>query len=392
MKQLNTIHRNGVFPVSAEILYWESEGNPHTLRGLFALEVVNNSFYEADTFEIRAALSAQKPPHNKASWWLGQPEIELNVTITQGPLSKLMIVGRVDDVAIDPVADELVLSGRDLTGLLIDSRTSGDAMLQYQNQTASQIVTGLMGQFSNWFGGNRITGTAVQVGTYFGGNFLYLFRNRSYWDVITWLAQTNVNASGSPDPFVAYVSGSSLVFGPAPAPTGYYLLRWETPKGSAIPQTNIERIELAHNLTLAKDIAVTVMGYNPMVGRYQATASGKHNQGHTGGGSFSQSLYSSVGYQHFVYIANGLTQPQAKQMAQSKAKELSRHEYILRATQPADLTLDPMQLVRLQGDLLPSYEMDFWVNAVTWRLSTHPQRFEMELWCKNHPTGSQVVL
>ncbi|OOH80795.1 hypothetical protein [Leptospirillum ferriphilum] len=392
MKQLNTIHRNGVFPVSAEILYWESEGNPHALRGLFALEVVNNSFYEADTFEVRAALSAQKPPHQKSSWWLSQPEIMVNVTLTQGPLSRLLILGRVDDVVVDPVSDEIVLSGRDLTGLLIDSRTSGQAMQQYQNATASQIVTGLMSPFSPWFKANAITGTSQQVGSYFAGNFLYLFRNRSYWDIITWLAQTNVSAKGTPDPFVAYVSGAQLFFGPAPAPTGYYLLEWQTPAKGGYPHSNIEHITLAHNLTLAKDIAVTVMGYNPMVGRYQATASGKHNQGHTGGGSFSQSLYSSVGYQHFVYIANGLTKLQAQQMAQSKTKELSRHEYILRATQPGDLTLDPMQLVRLQGDLLPSYEMDFWVNAVTWRLSTHPQRFEMELWCKNHPTGSQVVL
>lgn len=401
MKQLNRIdYFQGRRP-RFSVLFGTGTNSPAIpLTDLVDMEVVNNNFYEADTFQIRAVLSGQKAPYNGSSWWLSQPEILLSVTVGTEPGSSTqgsgttLIVGRVDDVVVDPVSDEIILSGRDLTGLLIDSRTSGDAMQQYQNSTASQIVQGLLAPFSAWFAGNKIQATTQQVGAYFGGNFLYLFRNRSVWDVIVWLAQTNVGSGGSPDPYVAFVDGFSLNFGPAPAPTGYFLIEW-TPPGptskTAHPTANVTHLDIAHNLTLAKDVSVTVMGFNPVIGRYSVTASGKHAQGHTGGGSFSQSLYSSVGYQHFVFIQNGLTPIQAQQMAQSKAKALSQHEYILRVTMPGDPTLDPSQIVRFKSALVPGGEMDFWVNAVTWRLN-ESKGLDMELWLKNHPTGSQVVL
>ena len=401
MKQLNRINYfQGRRPRFSVLFGTGTNAPSHSLVALLDMEVVNNNFYEADTFQVRAVLSAQKAPHNGAAWWLSQPEIMVSITVGTEPSGSVqgsgttLIVGRVDDVVVDPVADEIILSGRDLTGLLIDSRTSGDAMQQYQNSTASQIVEGLLAPFSSWFSGNNIQPTTQQVGHYAGGNFLYLFRNRSVWDVIVWLAQTNVGSGGSPDPFVAYVDGFSLNFGPAPTPTGYFLIEW-SPSAStsktAYPMANVTHLDIAHNLTLAKDVSVTVMGFNPTIGRYSATASGKHAQGHTGGGSFSQSLYSSVGYQHFVFVQNGITPIQAQQMAQAKAKALSQHEYILRVTMPGDPTLDPTQIVRFKSPLLPNNEMDFWVNAVTWRLN-ESKGFEMELWLKNHPTGQQVVL
>ncbi len=362
------------------------------LSSIVGLHVVNNNFYEADTFEVRATLSGQPAPRNSESWWLDTPEIPVNISVALSPggTRKNLIYGRVDDAVVDPVSDEIILSGRDLTGLLIDSRISGAQMAQYQNQTASQIVTALMAPFSSWFRNNAITTTTQSVGSYYGGNFLYLFRNRSVWDVITWLAQTNVDSSGNPAPYVAYVSGNSLYWGPQNPPTGYFLIDWTKGKGS--PTSNVTHLDLAHNLTLAKDIAVTVMGFNPLVGRYTSTYSGKHNQGHTGGGSFSQSLYSSVGYQHFVYVVNGITPIQAQNLAQSKARELSKHEYILRATLPADTTLDPSQVVRLEGLSFGGQKTnDFWLNAVTWRFDLS-SGFEMELWCKNHPVAQQVVL
>ena len=397
MKQLNQINYFQGRRPRFSVLFGTGTSAPyHYLEALLDMEVVNNNFYEADTFQVRAVLSAQKAPHNGAAWWLSQPELILSISVgtdSGQAILTTLIVGRVDDVVVDPVADEIILSGRDLTGLLIDSRTSGDAMQQYQNSTASQIVEGLLAPFSSWFSGNNIQPTTQQVGSYFSGNFLYLFRNRSVWDVIVWLAQTNVGSGGSPDPFVAYVKGSGLNFGPAPTPTGYFLIEWTPPAPTAptaYPMANVTHLDIAHNLTLAKDVSVTVMGFNPAVGRYSVTASGKHAQGHTGGGSFSQSLYSSVGYQHFVFVQNGITPIQAQQMAQSKAKALSQHEYILRITMPGDPTL-ATQIVRFKSPLLPNNEMDFWVNAVTWRLN-ESKGFEMEPWLKNHPTGQQVVL
>lgn len=401
MKQLNRINYFQGRRPRFSVLFGIGTNSPtHALFDLLDMEVVNNNFYEADTFQIRAVLSGQKAPYNGASWWLQQPEIMVSVTVGTQPgtsaqgSGRTLIVGRVDDVVADPVSDEIILSGRDLTGLLIDSRTSGDAMQQYQNSTASQIVQGLMGNFSSWFAGNNIAATTEPVGSYFSGNFLYLFRNRSVWDVIVWLAQTNVGNGGSPDPYVAYVDGFSLNFGPAPTPTGYFLIEWTLPgptAKTAYPVANVTHLDIAHNLTLAKDVSVTIMGFNPMIGRYSVTASGKHAQGHTGGGSFSQSLYSSVGYQHFVYVINGITPIQAQAIAQAKAKALSQHEYILRVTMPGDPTLDPAQVVRFKSPLIPGGEMDFWVNAVTWKLN-ESKGLDMELWLKNHPTGSQVVL
>ena len=351
--------------------------------------VTNNNFYMADTWECSAALSGQKYPCNSPLWWGDQSIVEASVTAALQPMGRgqgtQLVTGPADTCSAKLRDNRIILSGRDYTSWFIDTRLS-DTFLNIQNgkiflsQTASQIVATLVSQYFPSIQTN-ITATKTTIGTYAGVQNAIMFRNRSLWDVITWLAQneSTTNANGKLVPFVAYVTGNTLYFGPMLETGSIFLIDWNN-------HSNADDIEIERNLTLANDIRVTVQGYGPM-GRYQAVASGNH--------AAAPSTDFPKGYQHYVYTINGLSVQQASNRATALALALSQHELTARIDMPANFTLNPYGQVRLQN-LAPDkkttvWDTDYWVNAVTWRFNLTDGAM-MNLWLKNHPTGQQVTL
>lgn len=351
--------------------------------------VTNNNFYMADTWEVSAALSGQKPPYNSPLWWGEQSIIEGSVIASLQPIGKGqgvdLVKGPTDDAGIKLRDNRIILSGRDYTSWFIDTRLS-DTFLDVQNgkiflnMSASQIVSTLVSQYFPSIQTN-ITTTKTVIGQYAGAQNAIMFRNRSLWDVITWLAQneTGVDDNGRLTPFVAYLSGKTLYFGPMQSDNGIFLINWNT-------LSNACDIDLERNLTLANDIRVTVQGWGPM-GRYQAVASGTH--------AAAPSTDFPKGYQHYVYTINGLSAQQASNRATALALSLSQHELSARVEMPANFALNPYGQVRLRN-LAPDrkltvWDTDYWVNAVTWRFNLTDGAM-MNLWLKNHPTGQQVTL
>jgi hypothetical protein len=119
--------------------------NGQVVPGWDNWEVDNNTFYEADTFRVCFAASAL-PAAFSTAWWSQQTEVFLEVfagfpadpqNFTAADL-QLQIYGRADHMEFDPVSREaVVLSGRDLTGYFIDTKTTEE----WRNQTASAIAT-----------------------------------------------------------------------------------------------------------------------------------------------------------------------------------------------------------------------------------------------------------
>lgn len=363
------------------------------LASVFDCEVTNNNFYMADTWQVEASLSGQKPPFNSPLWWGEQTGIEVKVTASLQPIGPgqgtVLVTGPSDDIGLSLLNDVIILNGRDYTSRFIDTRLS-DTFLSIENgkiflnQTASQLVATLVSDY--WPDMQTvITPTKTTVGTYAGAQNALMFRNRSLWDVITWLAQNEsaVDASGSADPFVAYIVGKTLYFGPMSGSIGnsggIFVINWAN-------RSTAKSLDLSRNLTLANDIRVTVQGWGPL-GRYQAVASGKH--------AAAPSTVFPHGYQHYVYTINGLTQQQASNRATSLALSLSQHELTARVEIPADFSLNPYGKVRLTNVALTKkktvWDTDYWVNACTWRFNLHDGAM-MNLWLKNHPTGQQVTL
>ena len=355
------------------------------LSAIKYVSVTNNNFYEADTWELAAVLSGQKAPYKSPVWWGNQGLIEARIKASYDKgLPTELIVGVVDDLDIRLRDDLLILSGRDYTERFIDTRLS-DTFLSVQNgkiflnQTASQIVEQLLSEYFPTMAYDVVQTTTV-IGTQAATQNALMFRNRSLWDVITWLAQneSGTDPNGNPVPFVAYVKGRTLYFGPMTA-GGLFDIRWN-------PISEAVTLNVSRNLSLANDIRVTVQGFGPL-GRYQAVASGKH--------AAAPSTDFPKGYQHYVYTINGLTQQQASNRATSLALSLSQHELVCRVGMPADFTLDPYGQVRIReidaSGKVTVWDTNYWINAVTWKFSLD-KGANMDLWLKNHPVGQQVTL
>ena len=236
------------------------------VTGVIATEVSSSSRHAtADTFYIHLATS-ELPPSASLAWltsaatvyvaiYMGVPEDPQSFTaadLTQ------MITGRVDTVDYNPPEGTVSLVGRDLTGLLIDKKSS----INFVNLSSSQIAERLAQKHGLTA---IVTKTRIQAGKYYTLDSRLLFDQRSDWEVLQYLAQV--------ENFIVYVSNTSLFFGPNPAdsaaPYTYapYVIRWTPPTGqSHYPSANVQSIELSREKTVSRGVEVIVMSWNPKTG------------------------------------------------------------------------------------------------------------------------------
>src|SRR5206468_9031274 len=94
-----------------------------------------------------------------------------------------LVYGMVDDIEIDLNTGRLILTGRDLTALLIDRKTSN----KYPDHTASWIVRALLQQVINETGMTlqvRIAETKKPVGQYYKSSYVAVRKEVVMWDLI----------------------------------------------------------------------------------------------------------------------------------------------------------------------------------------------------------------
>lgn len=281
--------------------------------GAFEAEVLNNSHFAADRFRLGLALSAD--PARGAAWWADQDNVLIDIEVSLGGDYVNLLHGRVDSVAIDPLADAVRLTGRDLSAGLIEARVQGT----FANQTSSDVATTLAGRHGL---SANVQPTTTPVGRYWQLEHDSLVldgfaRATTEWDLLVTLAQF--------EGVGVWVQGSTLHFRAA-----------DTSAPPAVLQVaGLSALQLERSLTLAQGIEVKVKSWHSRAAQsYVQTAATNQGGGTT---------------QSYVYIAPNLTPDRALRLAQQRLAELTQHERVITAEMPGELTLAAGQQILLQG-------------------------------------------
>lgn len=350
------------------------------LRGWESWEVDENSFYQADTFRVTFALS-DMPADRNAAWWSARNTVSVEIKAgfpsdsekyTASELNTL-ILGNADDITIDLLKMTVEVSGRDLTSTLIDAKTTE----KFQNQTASQIVSRLATRRGLT---PVVTTTSVKAGKYYEIDHARLTSEQSEWDLLSWLAHE--------ENFIIYVKGKELHFEPKPtAGNGNYVLQWEWPTTErGYPVFNGKTLSFSRNLTLAKDVIVTVKTWSVKTGKaITKTARATHNKNTVLAGSGQP----TGDAQNYSYTIPGLSPEQALQRAQSLLREITQHEVRLSATLPADNVLSVTSVIQVTGTNTEFDQSYFPDNIV--RSMSITEGYSMSVTAKNHNVESEVT-
>jgi len=311
------------------------------LAAPLSAEIVSNNHHAADRFHATAALPA--PPD--AAMWAATADIaiDIRVALTAGQPATSLIQGVVDSVEIDAVSGLLHIAGRDRTAALIEARTQET----FANLTASEIAILLAGRHGLT---PEITATTTPVGRYWQLEHdritLDQFtRASTEWDLLTSLA--------SQEGFDVWVGGTTLYFHPSvalvPNPLPAAILNaTATPSGPA----NVTGLRLERALTLAREIEVTVKSWHSR----QQAACVQTARGTAGARSGGKPL-------HYVYVVPNLTPDAALQLAQRRLVELTRHERVIVAEMPGELTLTPRLPIAIAGTC-STFDQLYWIDEI----------------------------
>lgn len=353
-----------------------------TINGIEAkfisVYINTNTYYVADTFSVEipinqqsAELSLQYFSSQAAMMveiFIGEPEDISNFNKTN---LESILLGQTDSIETKYLQNKIILTGRDLTAKFIDNKTTQ----KYPNLTASQIVT-MLAQKEGLQA--DVTDTKVPAGIYYANNKATLTSELPEWDLITFLAQS--------EQFYAYVKDITLHFHPRPPETQKpYLLQYSPPNiDTSYFSFNGMDFSTVRNLTVARDVAVTVRSWN--------TSSKK---------AFTVKVKSSLNkkipiskaagpigeLQQYSYTFPGLTKEQALQKAQQIARQLTQHERVLNATLPGDNILSKLSIIKLSGTNT-DYDQLYYPSSINRSFKT--SGYTMDISAKNHSPNSTV--
>lgn len=353
--------------------------NGERVAGLISFSVDNNSFFQADSFRLTLALSGQ-PSNRGFDWWAQQEKMEFEFFIgfpddpdsfSKDDLTSFL-VGYGDDLDFDPVADTITIVGRDLTSKLIDYRNA-----LFAKASGALVSSDIVTQIAAAQGLTPVvTKTSQAVGSYYQIVNSLITGNSTYWDIVTRLAQL--------EGFQAYVKGHELHFEPrATSDSNPYVIRWQAPNDMhGYPIANAIDIRLSRNLSIAKDLRVRVLSFDPKskqpINEYADRTRVKSKN--------SAGVKYDGPPQEYVYKIDGLNAVKAKAIAQQKLAQLSQHEMNLNATLPGDLLLTAQNIVRLEGTNT-TFDQSYFVASIM-RTYSMDEGFRMQLQAKNQTPNS----
>lgn len=355
-----------------------------SINGIFApwesFEIDNNNYYLADTFRVEIPV-ASLPLNLTAILIARQPAILVEIfagfpfsteLFTSADLDSL-ILGQVDDLDYIPSEGKIVLTGRDLTAIFIDNKTTE----KFQNLTSSQIAELLAKRRGLT---PVVTPTAIKAGKYYEIDHARLTNQKSEWDLLTYLAHE--------ENFDVFVKGKTLYFQPKPKPTDIpYVINYVPPLLGGTPNSNITHITFSRNLTLAKDIIVKVHSWNQKQKKgFTKTATGTHNKNTVLAGAAQPIGEAQVIEQTYP----NLTPEQALQKAQNLLKEYSQHEVKMHAEMPADNLLSTENIIQVVGTGT-LFDQIYYPNSILRRMSVS-EGYKMTIEAKNHSADSEIVI
>jgi phage protein D len=317
--------------------------NGAILPSAIAADITSNNHYAADRFRLTAHLTSPEMLS-----WSATDEVLIDIQIALfGTDWTSLIQGEVDQLQLDPRSGLLHLEGRDLTARFIQARTQET----FANRTSSEIAAILAARHGL---DTDIATTTTPVGAYWQLEHdritLDSFgRAITEWDLLVALA--------GHEGFDVWVSGTTLHFNaPRPSPAPAILRPVATQDGPA----NVISLQLDRALTLAGDIEVVVKSWNSrQANAFVQTARATRSSGVTGSTKGKPLRY--------VYVVPNLTPDAALKLAQVRLAELTRHERVIQAQMPGELTLMPRQQIGLEGTAT-AFDQLYWIDEITRRI------------------------
>ncbi len=346
--------------------------NGERLAGLVSFTVDNNNFFHADSFSFTLSMSAQ-PAATNFDWWSRQEmlEVELLAGFPPNPDNfekadlTSFLVGYVDDLQFDPIGNQMTFTGRDLTSKLIDTKNTLFQKAMHP-MTSSTIVSAIAKE-------TGLTPVITATSGSSPGSTFYqiidslLKAHCSYWDIVTKLAQV--------EGYQAYVQGHELHFEPRAEPSSDpFAIQWTPPRAGGAPTVNAIDLTFSRNLSVAKDLKVVVMSYNPKKNKtFTATAT----RARAGSGKATPFGEEQV----YTFAIANKTQAQVQEIANNKLIELSRHEMNMSAKMPADVVLTPRHLIQVTGTGT-AFDQTYFASTITRNYSLN-EGFTMTVHGKN---------
>lgn len=349
-----------------------------------SVTITHSGTFQAGSFQaiVRSAPGGNVGEWN---WWLDQSVVTLDLyagfpadpsNYGTADLTRMFTV-RIDQIDLDVATNKLTLQGRDLTAILIDTKTSG----QFQNQTSSQVAQSFATQAGLTA---NIQPTTAKIGTYYAQDHVRVMREQTQWALLTYLARK--------EGVQCFVLGRTLYFGQfANLKNQQYLITFNPATADQpYPTSSALKLEFIHDLTLARDIIVTVRSWN-LKNKKGFTVTAKTTSGASLAAKNLTPVLpaSSAAAQAYAYTIPNLTPIAAQQKAQELLQEISKHELRMNAALPGDDLLYPWVQVQVQGTQT-IFDTTFYPSDVTRTIT--PSSFVMSLRAKNHPTGTQVQI
>ncbi|GAB0116893.1 hypothetical protein [Acidisoma sp. 7E03] len=278
-----------------------------------------------------------------------------------------LLTGPVDSITIDMAEATAHLTGRDFSALFIDSLTAET----FANHTASEIAQTLAMRHGLT---PEVTPTRTPVGRYYqDGHDLSSLHQASAtvteWDLLHALAE----AEG----FDLFVQNRSLFFAPPLAEAAPALWQW---RPGGLDGTTLTTLRLERSLALARDIVVTVQSWNSRTARMITQTVRASTQGRLRRSAAAQAGGNAATY---VLIRPNLSAADAMALATTTLADLSRHERVVTATMPGELTLAPRSLVTLTGTD-SDFDQTYVVDEILRRISLQ-DGFIQTVRCVNTP-------
>lgn len=348
------------------------------------VRISHTGTYQAGMFSATVR-SAPGRAVGQWGWWLEQDVIVLDVyagfpgdsaNYSRADLTP-MFVSRVDQIHLQAASNTITLEGRDLTAILIDQKTSGE----FQNKTASDVAK----QFADDAGLTaNVQPTTTKIGRYYDKDHLQLVREETKWALLTYLARQ--------EEVQCFVLGRTLYFGKfenfSKKP---YLIQFDQANEyNASHASNAKRLEFEHDLTLSRDVIVTVRSHNIKTNKWYSVVA----KASSGKAQAARSLTpilpkTAADPQNYTYTIPNLSPKQAQGKAMQLAQEISRHELRMTADLIGDDVLYPWVTIEVQGTNTV-FDTTYYPSEVT--RSMTPTEFSLTVRAKNHQTETQVSL
>lgn len=333
------------------------------------LDVGNNAYFTADTFRARFRLDETGEMNMKK--WSDQDDIDVEIYMSDGTTEKMILKGRTDDVDIDFDQRLVLISGRDLTSELIETKITE----KFPNKTSSEIVAMLAARHNLTPVADK---TSTRVGVYYGREKAMMTDQTTEWNLLTYLAEQ--------EGFVLYVEGSNLHFHKPPeeANAPRWVVRYTPPpKSGGSFQMNTEFLRLRRNLTVARDVVVKVISWNSKK-KQQFEVSQRADR------SRRPQPRTSSPTRTFVFRIPNLTEEEASKLATKKLREVSQNERVMDIRLPGDLRVTQEHVLVLAGTGT-EFDQEYLIDAITWDLAFNTG-FYMRIQARNIAPTSQVAL